>query len=182
MVNMTLLPRSRPLTRADLDAMPDDGHRYELIDGVLVVTPAPSIRHQTLSLSLVLQLERACPTDLTLLYAPVDIVLADDTVLQPDILVACSDDFTDRCLPVAPLLAVEILSPSTRRVDLTLKMSRYEAAGTKSYWIVDPDTPSLTVWELVNHSYMQIAQVSGDEAWPASAPFPITIVPGSLRR
>ncbi len=61
MVSMTTLGAAGPYTRADLDALPDDGRRHELIDGILVVTPAPSIRHQEVSLSLVLLLQQACP-------------------------------------------------------------------------------------------------------------------------
>ena len=61
MGTVTTLPRSRPLTRADLDAMPDDGHRYELIDGALIVTPAPSVGHQFSVGRLHLLLAAACP-------------------------------------------------------------------------------------------------------------------------
>jgi Uma2 family endonuclease len=78
------------------------------------------------------------------LVAPLDVVLADDTVVQPDVLVARRDDFTERDLPVAPVLAVEVLSSSTRRIDVSLKRARYEAAGCPSYLVVDPDRPSLT--------------------------------------
>ena len=70
--------------------------------------------------------------------APFAVGLADDTEVQPDILVAPRAQFTERDLPAPPLLAVEVLSPSTRRVDLLLKRDRYEEAGIASYWIVDP--------------------------------------------
>ena len=124
------MPRSRPLTVADLADRPDDGHRYELLDGVLIVTPAPSMRHQDAALSLAVLLRAACPPALKVLTAPFDVTLADDTVLQPDVLVFDRKQVTARDLPGAPLLAVEVLSPSTRRFDLHLKRSRYEAAGT----------------------------------------------------
>jgi len=181
MVSMTLLPQSRPLTRDDLDSMPDDGHRYELIDGALVVTPAPSVGHQRVLAGLHLLLARTCPPGLELLFAPLDVALADDTVMQPDLLVARREDFTSRALPTAPLLAVEILSPSTRRIDLTLKRSRYEAAGTASYWVVDPDDLTLTAWDLAEGRYVEVAHVAGDEEWTASSPFPVTVVPARLR-
>ncbi|HZO64390.1 MAG TPA: Uma2 family endonuclease [Kribbellaceae bacterium] len=174
------LPRSRPLTRADLDTMPDDGHRYELIDGVLVVTPAPSNVHQTVSVHLVVLLSSACPPDLKLLHAPFDVALAEDTVMQPDLLVARRVDFTTRDVPVAPLLAVEILSPSTRRFDLVLKRSRLEAAGCASYWVVDPDRPSLVAWELRDRVYVEVANVSGDEVFRATRPFEVAITPADL--
>lgn len=181
MVTMTTLSAGAPYTRADLDALPDDGRRHELIDGVLIVTPAPSYEHQDVALALVLMLHPACPPELKLLFAPFEVALADDTVLEPDLLVARRADFTSRDLPVAPLLAVEILSPSTRCFDLMTKRSRYEAAGTASYWVIDPDEPSLTAWELVDGAYVEVAHVTGDEEWTASRPFPVTIVPATLR-
>jgi Uma2 family endonuclease len=180
MMSMTTLP-SAPFTRADLHAMPDDGRRHELVDGTLVVTPSPSARHQEVSLALTVTLWEACPPELRLFYAPFDVALGEETVLQPDLLVAPRADFTDRDLPVAPLLAIEILSPSTRRIDLTLKLARYEAAGTASYWVVDPDELTLTAWELVDGAYVEVAHVTGEEEWAASAPFPVTISPARLR-
>ena len=182
---MTLLPQSRPLTRVDLDALRDngagDGHRYELIDGVLVVTPSPSYAHQEVSSRLSMLLGQACPAGLVVLYAPFDVALDDDTVMQPDLLVARRADFTHRDLPVAPLLAVEILSPSTRRFDLTLKRSRFEAAGVASYWVVDPLELSLTAWELEDGHYVEVAHVHGNATFVASRPFAVDTVPGLLR-
>lgn len=114
---VTPLPFSRPLTRADLEAMPDDGHRYELVDGTLVVTPAPSPQHQMVAANLFALLRAVCPPELVVLFAPVDVVLSDRTVVQPDLLVAGRGDFTSRDLPTAPLLAVEVLSESTEHYD-----------------------------------------------------------------
>jgi Uma2 family endonuclease len=180
MGTVTTLPRSRPLTRRDLDAMPDDGHRYELIDGCLVVTPAPGPRHQTMVVRLWQTLDAACPADLKVLVAPLDVVLADDTIVQPDVLIARRDQFTERDLPVAPLLAVEILSPSTRRLDLTLKRTRYEAAGCPSYWVLDPDHPSLTAWNLQEDRYVEVAHVQGDQEFVAELPYAVTVTPARL--
>lgn len=177
---VTTLPRSRPLTRDDLAAAPDDGHRYELVDGILVVTPAPGLSHQTVALRLAGALEAARPSDLRVLTAPFDVVLAADTVVQPDLLVARRTDLTARDLPVPPLLAVEILWPSTRRIDLTLKRSRYEAAGVGAYWVVDPDEPSLVAWELQDSGYVEVGRVSDDEAFHAQRPFEVTLVCADL--
>lgn len=177
---VTTLPRGRPLTAEDLELMPDDGHRYELLDGTLIVTPAPVPVHQRLSMKLSVVLYNACPADLEVMTASLDVKLASDTVLQPDILVARSVDFDRRGLPRAPLLAVEILSPSTRLIDLNTKKARYEVAGCPSYWVVDPDTATLTAWELIDGTYAQVAHVSGEETWTAESPYPITITPGRL--
>ncbi|HEY4569973.1 MAG TPA: Uma2 family endonuclease, partial [Kribbella sp.] len=142
-----------PLTRDDLDRLPNDGHRYELVDGALLVTPAPVPRHQVVCAAIYRALFAACPPHLQVLFAPLDVVLTADTVMQPDLLVAPRDAFSERDLQGPPLLAVEVLSPSTRRIDLMLKFSRYEAAGCPAYWVVDPDTPSLIAWELQDGTY-----------------------------
>lgn len=89
-------------------------------------------------------------------------------------------DLTERDLPRPPLLAVEVLSPSTRVVDLTLKRARYEAAGCPSYWVVDPDVPSLTAWELRDGEYVEVATVTADEVFDATLPFPVAVVPTAL--
>lgn len=182
MGTVTALPRGRALTRSDLEQLPDDGHRYELIDGTLIVTPAPSPRHQRAARRLCLLLEAGCPAGLEVMFAPLDVALDDHTVLQPDLLVAATSDFTDRDLPTAPLLAIEILSPSTRRVDLSLKPSRFESAGCPSYWVIDPDQPSLTAWELQDGKYVEVAHASGTEQVSLEAPYPVDIVPAELTR
>lgn len=174
------MPRGRPFTRDDLDRMPDDGHRYELIDGVLVVSPSPRPLHQRVVTRLGVLLSQACPDDLELLVGPVDVVLAVDTVVIPDLLVARVADFDDRELPVAPLLAVEVLSPSTRRFDLVLKRSRYEAAGTASYWVIDPDEPALMAWELREQGYVLVGEAHGSELFDAELPFRVSVSPAAL--
>lgn len=177
---MTTLPRSRPLTRADLESMPDDGHRYELVDGVLIVTPAPGFQHQSVLAELYDRLKAACPEGLVVLFAPFAVALADDTELQPDLIVARRVDFTARELPVAPLLAVEVLSPSTRRIDLTLKRDRLEEAGCGAYWCVDPIALTLVAWELHDGRFLEVARAAGDEVFEATRPFSVTIRPAEL--
>jgi Uma2 family endonuclease len=174
------LERGRPLRYEDLEAMPDDGRRYELIDGVLVVSPSPGIPHQWVVASLQNLLYNHCPDALKVLGSPLD-VLSPDTAVQPDILVARRSDLTGKYLMVPPLLAVEVLSPSNRVYDLNVKFTRYERFGVPSYWVVDPDEPRLIVWELRERRYVEVADVGPDESWTASAPFPVTVVPGRLR-
>lgn len=169
-----------PLTRDDLDRIPTDGHRYELIDGSLIMTPAPSVRHQDVVLNLAVLLKSACPPDLRVVVAPFDVVISQDTVMEPDVLVARREDFTERDLPMAPLLAVEVLSPSTRLFDLTVKFSRLEAAGCPSYWVIDPDTPELIAWEMRDGAYAQVAKAAGDEVVRLTAPFEVSVVPADL--
>ncbi|MEJ7832186.1 MAG: Uma2 family endonuclease [Nocardioides sp.] len=174
------LPRSRPLRRADLAALPDDGHRYELLDGSLIVTPSSSHPHQRVAFRVARLLDEACPEDVEIVMAPFDVALADDTVLQPDVLVVRLVDFTHRDLPTAPLLAIEVLSPSTQIIDRNAKKARYEAAACPAYWVIDPLAATLTAWELENGVYVQVAQVAGDEVFAAARPFPVEVVPNRL--
>ena len=176
----SFLPYGRALTRADLEAMPDDGHRYELIDGVLIVSPAPRIRHHRVAGRLYKALDQARSDDLEVFFAPVDVVLAEDTVIQPDLLVAPIAAFTDRDLPAAPLLAVEVLSPSTRGVDLLLKKERLQRAGCAHYWVVDPAEPSVLAWSLVDGVYREVAAASGAGVFEVAEPFPVRFTPSSL--
>jgi len=180
MTPVTALPFGRPLTRADLETLPDDGHRYELIDGSLIVSPAPRHGHQTVVGNLHLLLRSACPAGLQVILAPFAVALADDTELQPDLLVAPRSQFTERELPGPPLLAVEVLSPSTRRVDLLLKRDRLQSAGVASYWLVDPEGPVLTVLELHEETYLEAACATGGEVCEVARPFPLRIQPARL--
>ena len=86
-------------------------------------------------------------------------------------------DIGELNVPAVPVLAVEVLSPSTRLVDLTLKRARYEAAGCPSYWVVDPDALTLTTWDLQDGAYVQT--VSTDRATEVHLPFHVLIDPTS---
>lgn len=180
METVTTLPRGREFTEDDLALMPDDGNRYELVDGALIVTPSPVTRHQVAVGELYLLLRGGCPPAMQVLFAPYDVRLAANTVLQPDLLVAARSSFTEANLPATPLLAVEVLSPSTRHIDLGLKRSRYEVAGCASYWVVDPAVPSVRAWELRDGEYVEVGHVSGSEALTLTRPFPVTLVPQGL--
>jgi Uma2 family endonuclease len=181
MATMTTLPFGRPLTRADLEDLPeDDGHRYELIDGVLIVSPAPRLSHQVMVGNLHVLLRQACPPELQVILAPFAVALSDDTEVQPDLLVAPRSQYSAKDLPGAPLLAIEVLSPSTRRIDLLLKRDRLQTAGVPSYWLVDPEGPAITVLELRDAVYVQTAHVVGDQAAQVSQPYPVRLVPADL--
>ncbi|MEV4054766.1 Uma2 family endonuclease [Amycolatopsis sp. NPDC049688] len=172
---------SGPLTVHDLEGMPDDGRRRELIDGVLIVSPAPGLRHQKIAYRLYGVLEAACPPDFEVVGAPFAVHSGDDTELQPDVVVGRDEDFTEKDLPASPVLAVEVLSPSTAIYDLNLKKAVYERFGTGSYWVIDPAEPALTVFELDEEGhYQQVAKAAGDEAAELERPFPVRIVPRQL--
>ncbi|WP_460393486.1 Uma2 family endonuclease [Actinophytocola sediminis] len=175
------LAHGRPFTVDDLAAMPDDGNRYELIDGMLFVSPVPGRRHQRAVLRLAMTLAQACPVDLEVLTAPFAVRASPNTELQPDVLVGRDEDFTDKLLPVAPVLAVEVFSPSSVLNDLNNKRAAYQRLGVPSYWMLDPKDPTLVVYELnENGIYRKTAVVKGANVFEARQPFPVRIVPAEL--
>lgn len=173
-------PGGRPLTRADLESMPDDGHRYELVDGVLLMSPSPRPVHQRAVARLLVALVAACPPELEVLPAPVDVILADDTVFIPDVVVGHRSAFTDQGLVGAPVLAVEVLSRRTRLVDLELKRARFEEAGCPNYWLVDPGEPWLRCLALRGGRYVTAASAHGDDVVELDEPFPVRLSPEDL--
>lgn len=179
---MTVMPRSTDWTVDDLDQVPDDGLQYELLDGVLLVTPSPIPNHQRLIGGVFLLLHNACPPGLEAFVAPLDWRPDRRTSLQPDVLVVASEQIGPKNLPGSLALAVEVLSPSTRRKDRMLKFSKYEDAGIPSYWIVDPVGPSLAAWTLRDGRYVEIGTVTGDEVLDLDEPFPVRVQPSALAR
>lgn len=180
----------RPLTVADLEDLPDDGHRYELLDGTLLVSPAPVHLHQRVVMRLVVLLTAAAPAELEVLPAPLAVRPhgslprnQQGTELQPDVVVAREDSYDVAGLPGAPLLAVEVLSPSTRLIDLNLKRAAYERMGVPSYWVVDPQVPRLDVLELDGEGrYRTVAEAQGDETVSVTQPFAVVVRPSDLVR
>jgi Uma2 family endonuclease len=177
------LPFGRPLTIDDLEQMPDDGHRYELLDGTLLVSPAPGWSHQDVVGNVYIVLRQACTSGHRVLLAPFAVTFGtQDTELQPDVLVARYGDLTAKNLPAAPVLAVEVRTPSTALVDLNLKKAAYERFGVASYWILDPEHPSLVAYELRRGRYVETARAEGDEPARFDHPFAVTVCPAALRR
>ncbi|MGH3588481.1 MAG: Uma2 family endonuclease [Pseudonocardia sp.] len=178
----TAIPTGRPFTVADLEAMPDDGNRYELIDGMLLVSPAPGWGHQEMSGTLYVELRAACPHEMRVLQAPFAVQTAYDSEVRPDVVVARYSDLTPKNLPVAPVLAVEVLSHSTALQDRHTKKAHYERIGVTSYWVLDPAEPgALTAFELDGAgAYREVGHVVGDEEFRAQRPFAVTVVPARL--
>lgn len=164
-----------PLTRADLDAMPDDGCRYELLDGAILMTPAPGPRHQVLVTRVWRALADAAPGDAEVFVAPLDVTLPTGDVLQPDVVVAHRSTVSERDVTGVPLLVVEVLSPSTRRRDLGDKLTAYRDAGCPAYWIVDPDGPSLRVLRLRDGEYVDVPTPATGSVWSVRFPFSVEV-------
>jgi Uma2 family endonuclease len=176
-----------PFFRDDLASTPEDGRRYELIDGTLIVSAAPGRLHQQAVLELAVLLRAGCPVHLQVLIAPFSVGLSIDTDIQPDVLVASRDRLTDKDLPGVPELAVEVLSPNSRQIDLHVKRERFERAGCPSYWVVDPsarpEEARLTAWQLgADKRYARIADVAGEQEFQATLPYPVTVVPAAMVR
>jgi Uma2 family endonuclease len=171
----------RVFTVDDLDRMPDDGHRYELIDGVLVVSPAPSVAHQVALTELLVTLHGSCPAHLYVLPGP-GVRMSHITELIPDLIVCKTADLGGHRITKPPLLAVEIRSPSTALFDLNTKKAVYERFGVESYWIVVPDRdkPRLIAFELRAGRYEPVADIAGDEAFCAERPFAVGLSPARL--
>ncbi|MGH3159048.1 MAG: Uma2 family endonuclease [Streptosporangiaceae bacterium] len=171
----------QPFTADDLDRMPDDGRRYELLDGVLVVSPRPSTIHQVVVTQLTGVLLAACPDDLFVVMEPA-VMLSRTSEFDPDITVVRRADVGGAKFTAPPLLTVEVRSPSTAMIDLTRKKAAYAAFGVPSYWIVVPNLrrPEVTVFELADGEYEQAGHVSGDEALRVMRPFPVEVVPARL--
>ena len=138
------------LTYDDYALLPDDGKRHELLDGEHFVTPSPNTRHQIVSANLFAAL-RSFVKERRLglvLYAPMDVVLTQHDVVEPDVLYVSSARaaiLTEANVAGAPDLVVEILSPSSRRHDEVLKRNVYERTGVAQYWLIDPEAESVKV-------------------------------------
>ncbi len=177
---MTVMPHDHAWTVADLADTPDDGFRYELCDGVLLVTSSPSNAHQIVVGELYLLLRAGCPREMQVMLAPTGYEPTDRRSFQPDLLVAWRTNVTDVPISAPPLLAIEVLLPSTRSVDLVLKRAVYQESGVATYVVVDPLVPSVRAWELQDGHYAEIGTATGDESLVLEAPFPIVLVPSRL--
>lgn len=163
-----------PWTVADLDSTPDDGNRWELIDGTFIVTPAPGGFHQRTVARLFEVLLGSAPTGVEVLVAPTAVVLADDTAPEPDVVVAVGETLGPRGIAGPPLLVAEVLSPSTRRYDLLLKRDVYAGAGIGWYWLVDPDEPRVTILRLEGEAYVEHLQAGPRDVVTLDEPFPVS--------
>ena len=165
MIRTNPVPNSSPVTTKftyeDYLKTSDD-ERYELLDGELIIMPAPSIAHQHVAMKLGTRLDTFVEEgNLGVLYsAPTDVVLSDTDVVQPDLLFISSERahiITPANIQGAPDLIVEIRSASTAERDETLKRKLYAERGVKEYWLVDPEAMTITVLCLGEGGYAEEA-------------------------
>ena len=166
----------RPLTYDDLLEMPDDGQRYESVDGELIVTPAPTRKHQRVLRSLIRVLGIfAYETGRgELVLPPFDLVLGHYNIVKPDLLLIASEPGHS---PAAhdtfegpPDLVVEVSSPISLRIELVRKAALYARCGVPEYWIADPERRRMVIFCLGDKQYVPIE--SDAHGWLASRVFP----------
>ena len=139
-------------TVKDFMSLPGD-KRYQLLDGEMILAPSPTNRHQTIAVNLVMELNQFIRQRNLgrLWFAPLDVVLSDHDVAQPDILFVSNERssiITDANIQGAPDLVVEILSPGTVDFDRGYKLALYGRHGVREYWLVDPDSETVEVLTL----------------------------------
>jgi Uma2 family endonuclease len=163
------------LTYADYAALPDDGQRYELHEGVLSVTPAPNLDHQIVLANLFRILDRHVGSHSKglVLFAPLDVILTDSNVVQPDLVYLDPGQMRQRSrrgIEGPPTLLVEILSPGTARVDRTVKRALYARHGVPFYWIIDLEARSLDAFAAERGVSRSLVRASGSDPYRI-APF-----------
>lgn len=152
------LVKRKKYTYQDYLNLPDDGKRYEVINGELVMAPAPNIFHQTVLINLVNELKNFLKKENVgkMLCAPTDVKLSDSNVVQPDIIfisLESSNIVTENNVAGAPDLIIEILSPGTAYYDLIEKKEIYERFEVKEYWLVDPKKRRVEIFNNVGQQF-----------------------------
>jgi Uma2 family endonuclease len=152
--------------------LPDDGHRYEIVNGVLVMAPAPSPEHQSIAVRIAYYLFPHI--DLMgigrLFTAPIDVELGPKNVYQPDLVIVLNphlERVAEKKIIGAPDLVVEVASPSTAAYDRLTKYDVYARAGVTEYWIVKPTTCTVEVLVLEDREYRSLGVFRGQQTLPS---------------
>jgi Uma2 family endonuclease len=163
------------LTYDDCVKLPDDGNRYEIIDGELYVQAAPVPKHQFIVANLIFAFTahfRAHGGGRAL-GAPLDIVLADDRIVQPDVVVITDDRagiIGSKNVQGAPNLVVEVLSAGNRRYDEIQKRKVYESSGVEEYWIVDPEVELMKIYRASRGAFVLAGEIDTDTGGTITTP------------
>jgi len=175
------------LTYKDYEALPNDGRIYEIHEGELSVTPAPTPDHQFTTRDLFLPIHaHVSAGDLgEVLFAPIDVIFSDITIVQPDLVFvekAHLSRISSRGIEGPPTLIVQVLSPSTAQLNRTTHFQLFAKHGVPNYWIADPQARVIEAYVLREGGYELAVRASG--AAPVSLPpFPgLTLIPDSLWR
>jgi Uma2 family endonuclease len=169
----------------DLFDLPDDGMRHELVDGTLLVSPAPASPHLKATYFLRRLLERQAPTDLAVIEVGgvfggnVRNYFVPDLIVIPVLQIDAHPKYV---LPSHIRLAVEVLSKHNRSRGLVLKRHRYASIDIPRYWIVNPSERTLLVLALAGDSYKEEITVGAGTTWQTDLPFPLTLDPADFCR
>lgn len=164
-----------PFTVADYDALPDDDQRHELINGWIVVS-SPTPVHNRVAFKLMNAIEEVLPLGYAV-NGDIDISMADRRqCLRPDAVITTQQwaEGWLRTPASAILLAVEVLSPGSKRTDRETKPRIYAAAGVQTYWLVETEPFAVTEFQLAGRWYQEVQRVTGDEI-VVSQPFDLTV-------
>jgi Uma2 family endonuclease len=183
------LPDSEGFTVADLHALPEDGLRYELIDGSLIVSPSATSGHNIIARWIATALEDACPNDDYLVSTDQSASMDDHNEPRPDVVVARVEHYERSPFPIEDaLLVVEVVSPTSVLRDTETKRGLYARAGVPSYWIVVPerDKPSISLAELAldgeTRSYRYVTHYTS-EVFETDVPWRVRIdLPAMIAR
>jgi Uma2 family endonuclease len=165
---------SSKLTYDDYVKLPDDGKRYEIIDGELYVNPAPVPRHQ-----FIIAVINAAFVNYAREHggraagAPIDVVLADDRIVQPDVIFIKTDRFANigpKNIQGPPHIVVEVLSDGTRRHDEIQKRKLYESSGVDEYWVVDPEIEMVKLYRAKDRVYTKAAEINTEDGGNITSP------------
>ena len=168
------------MTAQQYSTLPESNVPSELIEGMIVMNPTPVGAHQSAVLQLAIALKPAEEFNLKLIVSPMDVIVDEHTVVQPDVMLIPAGAYDPSgWVRVPPVLAVEVASPSTARHDERVKLRIYERFGVGEYWMFDHVVPSLTVLRLVDGSYQPHALVVGNQPYVA-ARFGVTIIPDDI--
>ena len=173
------------LTYEDYAALPADGRRYEIHDGELSVTPAPSPQHQRVIANLFRILDQHVRTwgIGEVLLSPLDVILSDSAIVQPDVIYldrARLGAISRRGIEGAPTLLIEVLSPSTALADRSAKRQLYGRHGVPFYWLVDSDSRAIEALVLGPDGYALAARASGTEPFSLPPFSDLILVPAAL--
>jgi Uma2 family endonuclease len=165
-------------------ALPEDGNRYEVVHGELLVTPAPRALHQRVQMRLIRRIDAYLARNPVgeLFASPADLSWGDDILVQPDLFVVRRDEAStlDWAQMKHLLLAIEVLSPSSGRADRFTKRRLYQEVGVPLYWMVDADERVVEVW--TPDATFPVFERSHLAWHPEGAPDPLTIPCADLFR